>query len=194
MGNTKRTINMKNLMLSLLVFSAISCTNKHVAPPLQQDKENRIQKVILQFGTVVNFTGALMLWDADMSEIIFKDMSGTILEYDKKLNEYIEVPNLRTIRFTVDSLSSTYIRDSLKLLPSDLSFIDNSIQVDGTSVQWLVIYDNGELYEGCYNGTGATENHARLAHYLLNLTEKQHPDLIAKDYLFNLQRQIDMPE
>ncbi len=183
---------MKGFILGFLTLCIMACEHKS-AVAVEDVSDSRIEKVMYLFTTPVRSYYSFLWWDANTSDVVFKDVSGTILRYDKTLGKYVEMPNLRTIRFIVDSISSAYIRDSLRLLPSDLRFVDESVQDDGLGVQWMVTCGDGTFYEGYYNGIGATENHARFARYLLKLTQEQHPDVLAKDYLQSLQNHIQTP-
>lgn len=180
---------MKVLILGLLTLLAVACGRKS-EDLTEKTSENRIEKVMYLFTTPVRSHYSFLWWDANTSDVVFKDVSGAALMYDNETQRHIEMPNLQTIRFVVDSLSANYIRDSLLLCPADLNFVDNSIQDDGTGIQWMVTYSDGSFFEGYYNGGGATENHTRLARYLIKLTQEQHPDVLAKDYLQSLQNHI----
>lgn len=175
--------DMKNTLLAIiLAIFVISCGNRSA---LIENKEDQIEKVILRFDTPVNFSESILLWDANLSEIIFKDISGEKLIYDQNLDEWKVNFRPQSIRFIVDPISRDYIRDSLKLLPSDLNYVDSTIVDDGTTVEWMIICKSGELFEGNYKT--ATENHAKLVYYLLDLTLKQHPDSLTCIYLLNLR-------
>ncbi len=124
----------------------------------------------------------------NISEIVFKDIGGGMIIYDENLGDWVIGFRPPSVRFIVDSISAGYIKDSLKLLPSDLNYVDNTIVDDGTEVEWMVVYDNGTLYEGNYKTP--TENYARLADYLLGLTQRQHSDSLTIEYVSKLRRRL----